>query len=558
MANLLSVAQVHSILVLYERGWSCRRIALELGVHRETVGKYVRGARAPSEPGSKPAKAPPGSAPGSEVPATIPEPAKAPLGSEVEEASGGSSGRAPGRAQGPPPEAWTLSECRPHHALIVAKLEQGLSAQRIYQDLCAEHGDDVPSYYSVRRYVRKLGASSPVPFRRMECLPGAEAQVDFGTGAPIVGGDGSHPRKCRRRTHVLRVVLSHSRKAFSVVVERQTTDNFIRCIEDAFWHFGGVPQTLVLDNLRAAVSKADWFDPEINPKVQSFCAHYGIVALPTKPRTPRHKGKVERGIAYVQDNALKGHRFASLTEQNRHLLEWEITVADTRIHGTTRRQVKEVFEQVERSALRPLPGERFPLFNEGQRMVHRDGHVEVEKAYYSVPPEFLGRRLWVRWDSHLVRVYDGRMQLIATHARKDAGHFSTLDRHILDQKISGVERGAAWLLSRIGIIGLHAQRWAEAVVETRGIEGVRVLQGLLGLAQRHPHQRVNDACSMALEHQAWRLRTIRRLVESPRKADRQLHIPDLIDEHPIIRPMADYGRFVHASFLQPSGVETGS
>lgn len=97
---------------------------------------------------------------------------------------------------------------------------------------------------------------------------------------------------------------------------RQTTDEFIRCLENAFWHFGGVPQTLVLDNLRAAVSKADWFDPEINPKVQSFCEHYGIVPLPTKPRMPRHKGKVERGIGYVQDNGLKGRRFTSLEAEN--------------------------------------------------------------------------------------------------------------------------------------------------------------------------------------------------------------------------------------------------
>ena len=115
-----------------------------------------------------------------------------------------------------------------------------------------------------------------------------------------------------------------------------TTESFLRCLENAFWHFGGVPQRIVLDNLKAAVTKADWFDPQLNPKVDEFARHYGTVFLPTKPRMPRHKGKVERGIAYVQDNALRGRTFASLDEQNSHLAHWEASVADQRLHGTRR------------------------------------------------------------------------------------------------------------------------------------------------------------------------------------------------------------------------------
>src|SRR5205807_1644755 len=119
--------------------------------------------------------------------------------------------------------------------------------------------------------------------------------------------------------------------------------------------------------------------------------------MPTRPYTPRHKGKVERGVDYVQENALKGRRFTSLEEQNRFLREWEQTVADTRIHGTTRQQVGRLFREVERAALGRLPADRFPCFREGRRKVQRDGHVEVDKAYYSVPPEYLGRPVWVRW-----------------------------------------------------------------------------------------------------------------------------------------------------------------
>ena len=120
----------------------------------------------------------------------------------------------------------------------------------------------------------------------------------------------------RRRPHVLRLVLSHSRKGYTEVFWRQTTENFIRGIENAFRHWGGVVPILVIDNLRAAVKKVDWFEPELNPKVISFCEHYGTVILPTKPAMPRHKGKVEAGVKYVQDNGLAGKQFEGLGAQN--------------------------------------------------------------------------------------------------------------------------------------------------------------------------------------------------------------------------------------------------
>jgi transposase len=116
----------------------------------------------------------------------------------------------------------------------------GLSAQRIYQDLVCDHAF-VGSYQAVKRFVRHLRETQPIPFVRMEVEPGAEAQVDFGQGA-WVEVDGK-----RKRPHFFRVVLSHSRKGYSEVVWRQTTECFIRCLENSFRHFGGVPRTLVPD-----------------------------------------------------------------------------------------------------------------------------------------------------------------------------------------------------------------------------------------------------------------------------------------------------------------------
>jgi transposase len=521
-----------TIRTLRRRGWSQRRIADELGINRETVARHLR----PADPPPKPAIAPPGST----TPDGAPKPANAPPGSEGGEGVPGLTVAPPGSRPDPQPRGnGRASGCEPWRDEIRAKCDLGFTAQRVYQDLVADHGF-VGTYYCVRRFVRRLEAAHDLPFRRIECDPGDEAQVDFGTGAPVVGPGGK-----RRKTHVLRVVLSHSRKGYSEAVYRQTTDDFLRCLEGAFRHFGGVPGRLVLDNLKAAVKQADWFDPEINPKVRSFGEHYGTVFLPTRPYTPRHKGKVERGVDYVQENALRGRSFESLEGQNRFLRDWELTVADTRVHGTTRRHVGKHFNEVERAALRPLPADPFPSFREARRSVHRDGHVEVDHAYYSVPPEYLARRVWVRWDARMVRVFNDRMEQVAAHVRREPGRFSTQPVHIASEKVSGVERGAAWHLARVRRLGPQSTRWAEAVVAARGVEAVRVLIGLSGLADRHPVAAIERACEIAASYGSHRLRTVRALIA--RDAPMQETLP-FMSEHPMIRPLSHYGQFVHDAF----------
>lgn len=510
MANRLKVAKVSTIQDLHAQGWSQRRIARELGISRGAVARHLQAAaneaKAPlGSESSNGAKAPPGSGDPAEAPNRATSQTKAPTGSR--------------------------SDCEPFRELILEKLELGLSARRIFQDLVGDHKFS-GKYYSVRRFVAKLGSDSPLPFRRMETAPGEEAQIDFGKGAPLVGKDGR-----RRKTHVIRVVLSHSRKAYSEVVRRQTTENFIRCLENAFVHFGGVPNTLVPDNLKAAVIRADWYDPDLNPKIQSFCEYYGTVLLPTKPGTPRHKGKVERGVSYVQDNALKARTFSSLEEQNEFLLHWETTVADTRIHGTTRKQVLKLFEECERAALKPLPLERFPCFQEAQRKAGRDAHVSVDKAYYSVPPEYRGHKLWVRWDSRLVRVFDLQMNPVCTHAAKPPGKFSTHPEHIAAEKISGVERGIEWLLEKTQRIGPKTHAWAVACVSNRGVQATRVLQGLLRFTSKYRSHQLEAACETALANQCFRLQSIRKLIEHAQSKQKEF---EFLEEHPLIRNLSEY------------------
>lgn len=496
----LQLSLQQSILALSRVGWSRRAIARELDIDRETVGRYLR---------------------------LDSKPAISIAGLEVSEPAISIAGSSAGRK----------SQCEQWEKQILLALEAGLSAQRIYQDLVMEQGFG-GSYQSVKRFVFRLGRNRPLPFRRMECEPGFEVQVDFGQGAWVMV-DGK-----RRRPHLFRLILSHSRKAYSEVVWQQTADNFIRCIENAFRYFGGVTHTCVIDNLRAAVTRADWFEPELNPKVRSFAEHYGTVILPTKPAMPRHKGKVEAGIKYAQNNALKGRSFQSLGEQNQHLQEWENGVADTRIHGTTRQQVEHIFLTIEKPKLLALPQMVFPVFSEAKRSVHQDGHVEVAKTYYSVPPEYVGRKVWVRWESRLVRIFNMRMEQISLHARQEPGKFSTDPVHIHSRKRAAIENGLDWLMDRARLIGPQSGTWAVAMIKNRGIEGIRVLQGFLHLATKHAPVNVEAASQLALSHGVWRLRELRSLLQSPH-AQEQLQF---LQEHPIIRNLSHYQALIPDCF----------
>lgn len=549
MPNRLKMAEHQAILGLAHLGWSYRRIAKELGVDRDTVSRHVKAAAE-----DKPVACGEGlSGSGNDrCSAGPPDPNAAiviagsgPVGLDPNAANVIAGSPVPAeqvQSAGFPPAFGRHSRCEPWRAVILQALEQGLTAKRIWQDLKADHAFD-GDYQSVQRFVHKLGSRCPLPYRRMECEAGAEAQVDFGKGAPVV------PAGCGKRTrpHLFRIVLSCSRKAYSEVVTRQTTEQFIRCIENAFVHFGGVPKTLVIDNLKAAVSQADWYDPQLNPKIAQFARHYGTVILPTRPRTPRHKGKVERGVGYAQCNALKGRTFASLAEQNRFLSEWESAVADTRIHGTTRKQVGRAFEELEKPALLPLPPGRFPCFQEALRTVNRDGHVEVAKAYYSAPPEFVGRTVWARWDGHVVRLFDQNLRQIAVHAQREPGRFATDDRHIVPEKRGGIERGAAWWMNKASCIGPYAGQWAEGVLNQRGIHALRVVMGLVGLTRRHPAGHIEHACRVAQSHGAHRLRDIRNLLKRGQSAAAQQPF-EFAAEHPLIRPLSDYSKLIQIAF----------
>ena len=513
MANILKVLEQNTIQDLAAQGWSRRRIARELDLDRKTVRRYLAaGSKSPtiSTPGSPEVA-------GSKSPiSTAGEPAGADLVTAALEAEAGRPGF-----------------CDPHRARIGAKLEAGLSAQRIYQDLVVEVQFS-GSYQSVKRFVRQLRKAQPERVWRIEVQPGEEVQIDFGLGAPVVDADGR-----RRRTWVLRVVLSYSRKAYSEAVFHQTTENLIRCLENAFRSFGGVAKIANLDNLRAAVTKADWCDPDLNPKLVSFCRHYGCALLPCRPRTPEHKGKTERAVQYVKGNALRGRTFTGLSSENEHLRHWEKTVADLRIHGTTRKQVAAMFAQ-EQKALLPLPPDLFPCFQEGQRTVHRDSYVEVDKAYYTVPPEYISQEVWVRWDGREVRIFNCRWEQIKLHAHLPPGQFDKVLG--LGGGHGPLERQLDYWLKRAQELGTPCGSWAQGVLERKGPLGLRSIMGLIGLSDHHSFKTLNDACASALSRGAWRLRDVKALLEQHQR-EIQTHM-EFAQSHPLIRNLAEYGLFI--------------
>src|SRR5258706_545553 len=281
-----------------------------------------------------------------------------------------------------------------------------------------EHGFQA-RYANVRRFAKKLrGEVSSLDAHPMIITaPGEEAQVDYGEG-PMV----RHPESGKyRRTRLFVLTLGYSRKSVRLLVWKSSTRVWAELHERAFRRLGGCPRLVVLDNLREGVLVADIYDPTLNPLFRDVLAHYGVVAMPCRIKDPDRKGKVEVGVGHAQKTPLKGLRFESLEEAQAYLDRWEERWADTRIHGTTKRQVAAMFSE-ERPALLPLPLEPFRYHQYGERTVHLDGCVEVEAAYYGAPPGWIGRRVQVQWNASHVRLMDPLTgQLLRDHLHQRRG-----------------------------------------------------------------------------------------------------------------------------------------
>jgi hypothetical protein len=308
-----------------------------------------------------------------------------------------------------------------------------------------------------------------------------------------------------RRTRLFVMTLGHSRKAVRLLVFRSSTQTWAELHEAAFRRLGGATRTVVLDNLREGVLTPDIYDPKINPLYADVLKHYGVVALPCRVQDPDRKGKVESGVGHAQKTPLKGQRFENLEQAQAYLERW----ADTRIHGTTKRQVAAMFAE-EKPALLPLPLEPFRYYRFGERTVHLDGCVEVEAAYYGAPPGWIGRRVRVQWNASHVRLINPlNGQLLREHLRQQRG------RHRIQEqdRPTRTPLSTQQLLNRAEKAGAHIGALCLAMHRNLGEEAVRRILGVLNLVKKYGVASTDEACALGLETGASHYHFVRRYLE---------------------------------------------
>jgi transposase len=577
MANVLNDEKKQQVLALGRLGWSLRRIQQATGVRRETASIYLKTAgiavhpagawgRRSALPVSAQVTPEAGAArPVSEemtaetgrskaasegvTDSAVAKPAKEvitdfgagksaceaitdaellPAAAEVPVNSGVAVHLKPEGEPAPrPTRCPSASACEPYRELIELGLGRGRNARAIWQDLVSDSGF-TSGYQSVRRFVRKLQGAQPPQARAVILTsPAEEAQVDYGSG-PMVRDPESG--KCRR-TRLFVLTLGYSRKAVRFLVFRSNSRTWAELHEKAFRRLGGATRVVVLDNLREGVLVPDIYDPTLNPLYHDVLAHYGAVALPCRIKDPDRKGKVEAGVAHAQKTPLKGLRFESLQEAQRYLDRWEERWADTRIHGTTKRQVAAMFAE-EKPALLPLPLEPFRYYQYGQRTVHLDGCVEVEAAYYGTPPGWIGRLVNVQWDDLWVRLLDPKTgQLLREHLRQKRGRYRIQKQDYPKR----VPLGTSQLLARARRAGTQIGALCQEIHHQDGERGVRRILGVLALAKKFGIAAVEDACSAAAELGIHEYRFVRRYLERRPQAPLTLQQVD-----PLIRELVQY------------------
>jgi transposase len=542
MSNVLSDDNRQQVVALGRLGWSLRRIEESTGVRRETAGAYLRAAGLlVRRPGGRPRAWPPKPATTEGV-STDSGPPKPATTEEVSTDSGqlrptttdeiviraeaAPGSPAPGRAP-------SASACEPFRELIEEALSRGRNAMAIWQDLVDDHGFQA-RYASVKRFVLKLRGSVPVEARVVIRTPiGEEGQVDYGDG-PMV----RHPATGKyRRTRLFVFTLGYSRKSVRLLTWKSSTQTWAELHEQAFRRLGGASRVVVLDNLKEGVITPDIYDPKLNPLYHDVLKHYGAVPLPCRVRNPDRKGKVESGVGHAQMTPLKGMRFESLEAAQAYLDRWEERWADTRIHGTTKRQVAAMFAE-ERPALLPLPTEPFRYYHFGKRTVNLDGAVEVGAAYYGAPPGWIGYEVQVQWDALHVRILHPKTNdLLREHLRTRRGHHRIQERDLPRKTPSSTEA----LLRRAHFAGTNIGTLCEHICRTEGPPGVRRVLGVLSLVKKHGAAVVDDVAQIALEAGAPSYRFVKNYLErrpplplSLRQVDpliRQLTLyRDLIDQ----------------------------
>lgn len=471
------VLDIREMLRRFQRGQGDRAIARELQLSRKTVAKYRAWAQAEGV-------------------------LEAPLLSAGELAA-----RLAATAPSAPPPRTPFAAAA-HETRIRALRAQGVECRAILARLQDEVGF-TGSYSALWRYVRALEPTVPRAVVRIETAPGVEAQVDFGAAGRLCDVAEGQLRKA----WLFVMTLSWSRHQYVEFVFDQSVATWIRCHRHAFEWFGGVPQRVVLDNLKAAIVRATWHDPVVQRAYRECAEHYGFLIAPCRPATPQHKGKVEQGgVHYCARNFLAGRTLPDLPTANALVRTWCRDVAGQRVHGTTKERPLTRFTAVEQGALQPLPAAPYQVATWKQVKLHPDCHVVFEHAFYSAPHRLLGQRLWLRAVEGCVELYHEH-QLIATHSRaRRPGERQTHPDHLPPSKVAALMATPAWCLRRAREIGPATTTLIERLLGERPLDRLRSALAILRLAERYPEARVEAACARALAFDELRYHALKRIL----------------------------------------------
>jgi transposase len=389
--------------------------------------------------------------------------------------------------------AWEqLEACREQ---IAGQVKAGLSVAKI--GVLLERRGVVVPYRTLHRFcVERCGFGRTASTVRVaDGEPGMECQLDFGYLGllfdPVTGR--------QRKVHALIFTAVYSRHMFVWVSFTQTLAAFIGGCEAAWVFFGGVFKVLIPDNAPAIVADADAVNPRFTAGWLDYAQHCGFATDPARVRSPKDKPRVERAVQYVRGNFFAGEHFTGLADAQAAAQVWCQDVAGARIHGTIQARPAQVFAEHEAGALLPLPaaGYDVPVFTRVK--VHRDFHVEVGRALYSAPKEYLGCHLDARADSALVKLFH-RGQLVKAHPRQQPGRRVTDPADLPPEKTTYAMRDVTSLAKAARRHGDNVGVYAERLLDTDlPWTKMRQVYRLLGLARRYGPGPVDAACGRALE-----------------------------------------------------------
>jgi transposase len=386
------------------------------------------------------------------------------------------------------------SKAGPYQERIEKLLKEKVKVTAIY-DRLREQGYS-GSYASVLRLARQIDPKPVKTYTRKECEPAEEAEVDFGYVGKMRDAEGK-----LRKAWAFVMVLAWSRYAYVEFVFDQKVETWLRCHRNALEFFGGVPQRLVIDNLKSGITQAIWDDPQVQMAYRECAEHYGFLILPCRPATPEHKGKVEGGVGYVQGRFMGGKDMLELVQANRDVRKWCQNEAGMRIHGTTKEQPRRRFEEVEKGRLKALPSTPYDLAIWKQAKLHRDCHIVFEGSYYSAPFRLVGQTLWVCAGTRQVRLFTEKHELVATHERAaKPGTRQTHRDHYPAEKLPGWERTRQSCLAQAAELGPAVQQVVQQMLGDPVLDRMHQAGRLLRLAEKYGRQRLEAACQRALNY----------------------------------------------------------